>query len=267
MRVDGKSIAKRLEEEMKNYIEANNLSKKLAIFYVGNNPVIDQFIKIKQNFGKRVGVFVEIFRYEEEIEEDFLIKEIKEKSESFDGALVQLPLPSHINKLTVLNSIKEEKDIDVLSRNSYKNFLIGKNKMLPPVAFAVFQILKNHNVLLGNKKVCVVGDGLLVGRPVYDWFKLNNVKAEIVNLETENPEALIKDADILVSGVGVPNLIKKEMIKKGAVILDAGSSQESGAVVGDISIECEEMAEIFSGVPGGIGPLTVVGLFSNLVYN
>jgi methylenetetrahydrofolate dehydrogenase (NADP+)/methenyltetrahydrofolate cyclohydrolase len=267
MLVDGKKIAKNIEQKMKEYIENNNLKKRLAIFYVGDNPVIDQFVKIKQNFGKRIGVDVAVFKYEDSIGEDYLVNEISDKSKDFDGVVVQLPLPSHIDRYKIINSVDLEKDVDVLSDKSYRDFLSDKNKMLPPVVFAIKEILSSYNILIKDKKVCVVGDGLLVGKPVYDWFKMNEADVNIVNLKTQDTESLIKNADILVSGVGSPNLIKKDMVKDGVVLLDAGSSQESGALVGDISKDCESVASIFSCVPGGIGPITVVGLFYNLVYN
>lgn len=267
MIVDGKNIAKKIEQKMKEYIENNNLKKRLAIFYVGDNPVIDQFVKIKQNFGKRIGVDVMVFRYDNSVEESFLINEISDKSKDFDGVIVQLPLPLHIDRYKIINSVDLEKDVDVLSDKSYRDFLSGKNKMLPPVVFAIKEILYSYNILIKDKKVCVLGDGLLVGKPAYDWFKMNEADVCIVNLKTQDPESLIKGADILVSGIGSPNFIKKDMVKEGVILLDAGSSQESGVLKGDISKNCVDVAAVFSSVPGGIGPITVVGLFSNLVYN
>lgn len=267
MIVDGRQISKDFEKKIKDTILRNNLKKKLFIFYVGENPVIDQFVKIKKNFGERVGIQVDVFRYDQNIPEDFLIKDIKEKISDCDGALVQLPLPERIDKRLVLDCIPREKDVDVLSSKSYEYFLNEEVKMLPPVVFAVKSILDKYEVSLEDKKIVVVGGGLLVGRPAFDWFNKKSKKVFLVENETKNKENIILNADIILSGVGKASLIKKEMIKEGVVLLDAGSSQDSGAIVGDISYDCAEKSSIFSRVPGGIGPITIAGIFINMIYN
>jgi len=265
--VNGKKIASLLKEDAAKIIREQDLQKSLAIFYVGENPVIDNFINLKKKFGEDVGVRVRVFKYEKEITTTKLINEIKTISEEFDGAIVQLPLPLHIDKKKVLNCVAPHKDIDVLSDKRYKKFISGDFSFFPPVVGAVVEVLNFHDVSLDGKNVVVVGDGILVGRPVFDWLKKAGFKPKMVNEKTKNKEDIYKKADVIISGAGKPGIIKKSFVKKGVVLIDAGSSSEDGQIVGDISKDCKDKASIFSTVPGGIGPITIAILFKNLLYN
>lgn len=263
----GKKIASLIKENVAKVIRDQDLQKSLAIFYVGESPVIDNFISLKKKFGEDIGVRVRVFKYEKEISTAKLIKEIKTISEEFDGALVQLPLPLHIDKKKVLNSVPPEKDIDVLSEKRYKKFISGDFSFFPPVVGAVVEVLNFYEVSLNDKNVVVVGDGLLVGKPVFDWLKKSGFKPKLVTEKTKNKEEIYKKADVIISGVGRPGIIKKSFVKKGVVLIDAGSSSEDGQIVGDISKDCADKASLFSTVPGGIGPITIAVLFKNLLYN
>lgn len=265
--VNGKKIASLVKENIAKIITEQDLQKSLAIFYVGDNPVIDNFINLKKKFGEDVGVRVRVFKYEKDITTKKLIDEIKTISEEFDGVVVQLPLPAHIDKKKVLNSVSPEKDIDVLSEKRYKKFAKGDFSFFPPVVGAVVEVLNFYEISLDGKNVVVVGEGLLVGRPVFDWLKKAGFKPKMVNEKTKNKEDIYKKADVIISGVGIPGLIKKNFVKKGVVLIDAGSSSEDGQIVGDISKDCKTKASIFSTVPGGIGPITIAILFKNLLYN
>jgi methylenetetrahydrofolate dehydrogenase (NADP+)/methenyltetrahydrofolate cyclohydrolase len=265
--VQGKKIASLIKENLKKLIKEKNLQKSLAIFYVGNNPVIDNFINLKKKFGEDVGVRVRVFRYEENIKTQNLIKEIKQISKDFDGVLVQLPLPVHIDKKKVLNVVPPEKDIDVLGDKRYKKFIKGDFSFFPPVAGAVSEVFNFYNLALENKNIVVVGDGLLVGRPVSDFLLALKLKPKVVNEKTKNKNDIYRKADILISGVGSAGIIKKSFVKKGVVLIDAGSSSEGGQILGDISKDCKDKASIFSTVPGGLGPITIAILFKNLLYN
>lgn len=265
--VEGKKIASFLKESLKKVIKEKDLQKSLAIFYVGENPVIDNFINLKKKFGEDVGVRVRVFKYEESITTQKLVKEIKNISEDFDGVIVQLPLPKHIDKKKALNAVPSEKDVDVLSDKKYKKFAKGDFSFFPPVAGAISEIFNFYGVSFANKNIVVVGQGLLVGGPVFDWLKALKLKPKIVNEKTKNKNEIYKKADIIISGVGQASIIKKSFVKKGVVLIDAGSSSEDGQIVGDISKDCKDKASLFSMVPGGVGPITVAILFKNILYN
>lgn len=265
--VAGKKIASLIKETLVKTIKEQNLQKSLAIFYVGNNPVIDNFITLKKKFGEDIGVRVRVFTYEETISTAKLIKEIKDTAKDFNSVVVQLPLPSHIDRKKVLDSVPVEKDIDVLSAKKYKKFIKGDFTFFPPVVGAVFEIFNFYNISLTDKKIVVVGDGLLVGRPLFDWLKTSGLSSKMVTKKTRNKNEVYKTADVLISGVGKPNIIKKSFIKKGVILIDAGSSSEDGQIVGDISKDSKDKAFLFSTVPGGVGPITVAILFRNILYN
>lgn len=265
--VEGKKIASLIKEDLIKTIKDKGLVKKLAIFYVGENPVITSFVELKKKFGQDVGVDVKVFKYEDSVEEDFLIKEIKEKSKDFNGVVVQLPLPEKLNRENILNAVPGEKDIDVLGNFSYQKFSSGDFKFLPPVVGAIDEVFRFYNIATEGKKIVVVGKGLLVGGPVFDWLKALKLNPVCVDEKTQNPDEIFKGADIIISGVGKSGIIKKEILKKGVVLVDAGSSLDAGRVVGDIGYECGEVASLFSRVPGGIGPITIAVLFRNMLYN
>lgn len=267
MFVDGKKIARKIKANIKKEMKERGAKKKMAIVYVGQNKVIDKFVNLKKNFGKDVGIPVQVFRFEKNITEKDLAKNVKKICKEFDGVVIQLPLPSHIDKKTILNIVPKGKDIDILSDKKYAEFKKGDMSRLPPVAGAIFEILSFYDIDLENKKVAVVGDGVLVGRPTFDLFVLMGLNPILVNKETKNSKDIIKSADVLVCGVGSPSFIKNSHIKNDVILFDAGSSSEGGVVVGDISKDCIKKASIFSAVPGGIGPITIAILFRNLLYN
>jgi methylenetetrahydrofolate dehydrogenase (NADP+)/methenyltetrahydrofolate cyclohydrolase len=158
-------------------------------------------------------------------------------------------------------------DVDVLSEESNKLFEKGELDIFPPVTGAVAYILNKENIDLVGKKVVVVGLGALVGKPSLAWFKGKTADVIAVDKNTENISLYTKDADIILSGVGIPNLIKPQMVKDGVILLDAGTSEDSGELKGDISKECIGKAKLLTPVPGGIGPITVSVLLENVAKN
>ncbi len=266
MIVDGKKIAGSIEVHLKDTIHIQGLQKSLAIFYVGNDPVIDNFIGLKKKFGERIGVRVRVFRYEAIITTKQLVQEIKDISKDFDGVIVQLPLPIHLDKKKILNSVPPDKDIDVLGDKQYKKFTKGDLTFFPPVPGAISEVLDFYGVDLMGKKITVVGNGILVGKPVADWLTLSSLKSTIVTDVTRNKKNIYERADIIISGVGAPNIITKDMVKKGVVLIDVGASAPQGVLVGDIAKNCKTKASLFSTVPGGVGPITIAILFRNLLY-
>ena len=247
MVVDGKKI----RDEIKSSL--NGEGKVLDIVYVGENPVIDVFVRIKKKFGENIGVKVNIHRFDEEISFEQLKEEIKLLKG--DGIIIQLPLPEHLPIQEVLNLVPAEKDIDVLSDEAKTGMKMS------PVAGAVFEIFERYKVDLKNKKIVMIGKGRLVGEPVAIWLRRKGIDVSVL---CSSDDIDISDADIVISGVGSPNLITPNMIKEGVVLIDAGTSAAGGKTVGDIHLDCEKKAGLFSPVPGGVGPITVAMLFENL---
>ncbi|HVB20105.1 MAG TPA: bifunctional 5,10-methylenetetrahydrofolate dehydrogenase/5,10-methenyltetrahydrofolate cyclohydrolase [Candidatus Paceibacterota bacterium] len=182
-----------------------------------------------------------------------------------DAVIVQLPLPFGFDMQGILDSIPVEKDADVLSGAARKNFERGDtDALLPPVVGAICEILKFGHVEIAGKKAVIVGRGFLVGAPVAAWLTQQGADVTVLTSKDDLSEAL-HAADIVVSGAGVPHLIQPEMIKKGVVLIDAGTSESGGAVVGDADPTCADKCTLFTPVPGGVGPLAVAKLFENVV--
>jgi methylenetetrahydrofolate dehydrogenase (NADP+)/methenyltetrahydrofolate cyclohydrolase len=261
--VEGKKIAEKIKAEIKQSLKDSE-PKSLAIFYIGENNVIDSYVKLKQKVGESLGVDVSVFRFNENISEEFLIKEIKKANNKFSGIIVQLPLPRAFNRAKILDAIGSSVDVDLLSTVAYDNFKNNLTKRLPPVVASIKEIINEYKIDLSNKKIGVVGQGILVGRPICDWLKQKSYDYLIFDDQTKNLGDKLKDMDVIISGVGVSSLITPDMIKNGVILIDVGTSNSNGKLVGDIDKSCYDKSAIVSGVPGGVGPITVVSLFKNI---
>ncbi len=265
--IDGQAIADEILEEAER--ELQNLQKKvkLGIVLVGDNSVSKAYVEKKRKAGENIGVEVKSFEYPEDISTRKLRKEIVKicKRPNMEGVIVQLPLPSHINKQYILNAVSPEKDVDVLSERMSGKLYTGNANIYPATAGGVMKILDRYSIEIHGKSAVVVGFGQLVGKPVAHLLAQNNATVTILNEFTPDIAPYIKNADILISGAGQPRLIKKEMVKKEAIVIDAGTSKEKGKIVGDASPDVLENASYLTPVPGGVGPVTVAMLFRNLV--
>ncbi len=262
MLVNGKQIANRIKENIREILKTSG-PKSLAIFYVGQNSVIDSYVALKKRVGEDLGIDVHVLRFSDDVAEDFLINEIKNANEKYSGIIVQLPLPERFDKESILNAVRADLDVDVLSRQAYENFINNKTAKLPPVVGAVKEIIDEYRVDLRGKKIVIVGKGVLVGKPVSAYLWREGFENVVVDRDNDLTNELAS-ADVIISGAGVPFLITPNMIKPDAVLIDAGTSTASGKIMGDIDTACYEKASIVSPVPGGVGPITVVNLFKNL---
>lgn len=267
MIADGKNVQSAIKESLTRIIAESGRAHRLAIIYVGDNPVIERFIAMKQRFGGEIGVGVDVFCFKDDARQENIVQEIIRlgDDERYGGIVVQLPLPVHIDAGTVLDVIPANKDVDVLSEKAKEQYRNGKSVFTPPVAGAVEEILYAYNISLEDKKIVVVGRGRLVGEPVRDWLKRKGSTPEIVDEHTADISLLLRTADIIVSGAGSAQMIKSDMIKDGAVLIDAGTSEQGGRLVGDMDPSCAQKALLYTPVPGGVGPITVAILFRNLV--
>ncbi len=273
MFIDGQKIKKDILDSLKVQVEQMETKPKLSIFTIGDDFAMKSFVGIKKKAAEYIGVSFEEINLREDISENDLLDLMEKESEGTNGIVVQLPLPDHTNKDKVIDSIDSNLDIDVLSKKTYENFLESDRSVsVPPVAGSVWNILEyvkdQEGEELKNKKVVIVGNGFLTGKPVYDLLSKNNFSNVTVIDEDTDADLFNKhllEAEILISGTGVPNLIKKEMIGDGVILIDMGSSSDKGVLTGDISLYCSEKASFFSKTPGGVGPGTVAVLFENLI--
>lgn len=265
MLIDGRIVRDRIQRELQVRLSGSKVA--LAILIAGNNPVVESFIKIKKSFAENIGAEFFEYRFDETVSEEELVEKLKTlaRNTQITGIVVQLPLPMHVDAQVVLNTISVEKDVDVLSAQAIELFEKGTLRILPPVVGAVKEILDDVNFQVAGKKVLVVGQGRLVGLPVSVWLKQQGADVTVLGEPSEHLEDLVRNAEVVVSGAGVPNLIKPEMVTPGTLLIDAGSSESLGKIVGDIDPLCEAVSFAQTPVPGGVGPLTVAVLFRNLV--
>ncbi|MCX6735536.1 MAG: bifunctional 5,10-methylenetetrahydrofolate dehydrogenase/5,10-methenyltetrahydrofolate cyclohydrolase [Candidatus Parcubacteria bacterium] len=267
MIINGKQIAQEIKDALKK--EAATLPRKLRldIIYAGTDPVIENFLGMKIRVGKEIGVDTIVHRLPESISQKELIAHIKSigSDSSADGMLVQLPLPGGMDIQEILNTVPPEKDVDVLSDSALKLFSENKTDNISPVAGAFMEILQRNNVSLKSKKIVILGRGRLVGKPFAICVEREGADVTYLNSTTGDPVPHLLKADIIATGMGKPHFIKPEMIREGVIILDGGTSEKNGKIVGDADPACAEKCQIFTPVPGGIGPITVALIFKNLL--
>lgn len=264
MIIDGSEIASAIKKRVKERVKAFNKPLSISLVVIGQGKVGEGFVAAKSDFGKDVGIKVDIFPFEGGEDSEVVRLSVARIVRESDAAVIQLPLPKHLDSEAVLNLVPPEKDPDMLGALSREKFFACKSDIVPPVAGAVSEVLRSQDVYFKDKRIVVIGKGRLVGAPVAAWFACNGVLPTVLEKGDDLGEELLK-ADIIVSGAGVGSLVKPKMIKKGVALIDAGTSGQSGQVVGDIDPACAEKASLFTPVPGGVGPITVAKLFENFI--
>ena len=257
--VDGRKLATEIAEEIKSLVKNKASKPKLVVFTCNPNFETKKFLALKQSKAESLGIEMKTTILSSDVSTEEFVSVIKNESREFAGVIVQLPLPAHIDTDLVLKAIPQGKDVD---RFDYKG---EETDILPPVVGAIDEISKYHHLDWQNKKVVIFGQGRLVGGPAELYAKRKESQVLVVNEYSQNVPEITKDADIIILGVGQPNLLTKDMVKDGVVIFDAGASEDGGLLVGDASKDTASKASLLTPVPGGIGPLTVILLFRNLL--
>lgn len=266
--LDGKKLSERILDNLKKEIRNRHLKLGLVVILVGENPVSQVFINQKKRACGKIGIGFQLFKLPAQISVSELRKEIGRivKIPANSGVIIQLPLPKKFIPEDFLNLIPKEKDIDVLSEESLGKFYQGTLKILPPTVQGILYLLKEYKIKLKGKDVVIVGAGRLVGFPLATQLLKEKATLSVLNEFTYDASSFIKKADILISGVGSPNLIKGNIVKKGVIVVDAGTSMKGEKLTGDVDFKSvSKKASYITPVPGGVGPLTVACLLENLV--
>ena len=272
--LEGKKISQKILDELKLEVATMKKKLRLAVIVVGpKSPsaigqTTQKFIQQKQKAAQLIGVDFRIFPFEETVTTDELRKRIAQivHEKKNTGVIIQLPLPEHLNVQYILNSVTPEKDVDMLSARSLGDLAVNKNRILPPVAGAIRAFFEEYEIDYKSKYIVVIGAGKLVGLPVSLWLLNEKTTFTVLRSTTPDLSEFTKKADIIISGVGKPKLITGDIIKEGAIIIDAGTSESEGKIAGDVDFEsCSKRASYITPVPGGIGPMTVAILFKNLI--
>lgn len=266
--LNGKELSEKILGNLKKKVKKSKLKLRLAVIQVGENSVSQIFINQKKKACEKTGINFKLFKFPAKIRLTEFKKEIEKivKSSLNSGVIIQLPLPKKFLPEEFLNLIPEEKDVDVLSEKSLGKFYQGTLKILPPTVNGILYLLKSYKIGSIGKNVVIVGAGRLVGFPLATQLLKEKATLSVLNEWTRDASSFTKKADILISGVGKPNLIKGNVVKKGGVVIDAGTSMKDGKLIGDIDFKSvSKKASYITPVPGGAGPLTVAYLLENLV--
>jgi len=267
--IDGRKIKGEILEELKSKVERLPFPPIFCDILVGEDTVSASYVRIKGKAAESIGIKFKTVNFPENITTEEIVEEINNlnKVPHICGIIVQLPLPSHIEVQTVLDAITPSLDVDCLGSFNSQNFYSDKGGVGYPTALACMKLLDSLNLNLKDKNIIVLGRGKLVGLPVTHLLESRSLVVTVVNSKTENSDLIIKEADVIVSAVGKGKFITKDTIKEGVVIIDAGTSEENGTVVGDVDMESVEgKASFVTPTPGGVGPVTVAMLLEN-VFN
>jgi len=258
MEVDGKAIAEDLLKEVDVEVGKLGRAPRLSAITCAPNFETKKYLQMKREKAASVGIVLNVVELPSDATTKEVIDCIDRVAKESDGLVVQLPLPSSIDSGKVLEAVPLEKDPDSFRYES------GASEHLPPVVGAIDEISKKYKIDWKDKKVVVLGNGRLVGSPASYYAKEKGADVTVLDKETFD-ENVLKPADIIVSGVGHPNLIEASFVKEGVVIFDAGTSEEGGVLVGDAHKAVFDKASYVTPVPGGIGPITIAYLLRNLV--
>lgn len=266
--IDGVQASLVIKKHLKNEIEKDNLTPCLAVIQVGDNKASNIYIRNKKRACDEVGIkFIEL-KLPETISEAFVISEIERLNNdlSVNGILVQLPLPDGFDAGKIVNTISPLKDVDGLTYPNVGNLVLENDCLVSCTPLGVMELLKMYNVSLSGKNVCIVGRSNLVGKPLIQLLLQNDATVSICHSKSKDIKNYTKMADVLIVAAGHPNLITKDMVKEGSVVIDVGINKENDSLVGDVNFdEVSKKASLITPVPGGVGPMTVTMLLKNVV--
>jgi 5,10-methylene-tetrahydrofolate dehydrogenase/methenyl tetrahydrofolate cyclohydrolase len=267
--IDGRKIKENILENIKKEVLNLSFTPVLCDVLVGDDKVSKSYVSIKEKNALASGFDFRKVELPFSINTEDLIKEIKilNNVPNMCGIIIQLPLPEHIDEKLVLDSVSKDLDVDCLGQEASDDFYNNRENIFSyPTAMACVLILDSLNLDLLNKKIVVIGQGKLVGRPVTHILNSRGLKVDIVNSNTSSKDLIIKEADIIISAVGKDKFIKKYMLKPGVVIIDAGTSEENGTIYGDVDLEeVSGIPSFITPCPGGVGPVTVAMLLANVL--
>lgn len=248
-------IKERQAKAVRRLRQENKILPKLAIVQVKDDPVINTYVRLKRHYGMDIGIEVDTYDPPQSEVREVINKLNKDKS--VHGIIVQLPLSNPDETDEIVNLVDAKKDVDALAKNS---------KFQPATPTAILWLLAGHNIELLGKNVLIIGRGKLVGRPLEKMLLESDINVTIADRSTKSLEDKVKDADVIITATGSPAILYSEMIKTGAIVVDAGVATEDGKTVGDLSDDVYLRDDLtLTPKKGGVGPLTVCALFENVI--
>ena len=272
MIIDGKKVAADLRVELKKKVaelkSTYNTVPGLTVILVGEDPPSKIYVKNKEKSAIEVGINSEIIKYPENVEEKVLLNKIEElnKNNKVSGILVQLPLPKHIDKRKVIETILPGKDVDGFHPVNVGNLSSGYDSNIPCTPLGCYLLLKKVEKNLNGKHAVVIGRSNLNGKPMTQLLLKENCTVTITHSKTKDLKTECNRADIIIAAVGRPKLVKGDWVKKQAIVIDVGINKTDAGLIGDVDFdEVSKVAKAITPVPGGVGPMTIACLLSNTV--
>ena len=272
MIIDGKKVAAELREELKKKVtelkSTYNAVPGLTVILVGEDPPSKIYVRNKEKSANEVGINSEVIKYPENIEEKVLLNKIIElnNNNNVSGILVQLPLPKHINKRKVIETMNPKKDVDGFHPMNVGNLSSGYDSSIPCTPLGCYLLIKKIEKNLNGKHAVIIGRSNLNGKPMTQLLLKENCTVTITHSKTKDLRAECSRADIIIAAVGRPKLVKGDWVKKGAIVIDVGINKTDSGLVGDVDFdEVSKVAKAITPVPGGVGPMTIACLLNNTV--
>ncbi|MCG5168648.1 bifunctional methylenetetrahydrofolate dehydrogenase/methenyltetrahydrofolate cyclohydrolase FolD [Staphylococcus aureus] len=268
--LDGKQIAKDYRQGLQDQVEAlkeKGFTPKLSVILVGNDGASQSYVRSKKKAAEKIGMISEIVHLEETATEEEVLNELNRlnNDDSVSGILVQVPLPKQVSEQKILEAINTEKDVDGFHPINIGKLYIDEQTFVPCTPLGIMEILKHADIDLEGKNAVVIGRSHIVGQPVSKLLLQKNASVTILHSRSKDMASYLKDADVIVSAVGKPGLVTKDVVKEGAVIIDVGNTPDkNGKLKGDVDYDAvKEIAGAITPVPGGVGPLTITMVLNN----
>lgn len=268
MIMDGKSLKGEILSGLAEEVKALDKVPTLCVIQVGDDEASNVYINQKRKMCNDIGYNFIHEKYDDSITEDELLKNIERfnSNDNIDAILVQMPLPSGINEKSIQNAVNKYKDVDGLNDSNIVDLISGKSSLYPCTACGVISLLDKYGVILEGSNVVIVGRSSLVGMPLFHMLENRNATVTLCHSKTRNLQSITKNADIIISATGVKGLIKEDMVKNNAVVVDVGITRENGKLYGDVDFDSvSKKASLITPVPGGVGPMTIASLAQNVL--
>ncbi len=270
--LDGKKLSNTIRQSVKVEVEKlqkNDITPGLAVILVGNDPASAAYVTMKSKACKDAGIYGIVHEMPETISQVKMLEiiDLMNKNPNIDGILVQLPLPKQIDTTVILEAINPNKDVDGFHPYNVGRVVAGLDSFIPATPYGVMKLLEEYNIDVKGKNACIVGASNIVGKPMATLLLNANATVDICHIHTKDLKAHTLNADILCVGVGIVNLITKDMVKDDAIIIDIGINRlESGKLVGDVDFQnVSSKCSYITPVPGGVGPMTIAMLLDNTI--
>lgn len=267
--IDGKKLSKKIRKELATKVKDSNLKPNLAVILCGDDEASKVYVRIKSKACEEVGIDFEEYHLSNTTTQDELTDLIDKlnEDEKIDGILLQFPLPKGLNYDSAAERISPDKDVDGFNPYNVGRLTIGKPKFIPCTPYGIMKMFEEYKIKLEGKKVVIVGRSNIVGKPMAQCLLLESATVTICHSKTRDLKKELIDADIIIAAVGKRNIIKADMVKDGAIVIDVGTNRdENGKLCGDVDFEnVSSKASYITPNPGGVGPMTVAMLMNNVV--